>query len=785
MSETIFFGYPESPRSTADVMRSMAKTLRDQHHVDAVLWEDLRVDGKIVIDKVLSAIDRASFAIFDISNLNPNVLFEIGYAVGRGKSVWLAIDATNATSKRRWSELAILRDIGYTQYKNSKELVERYLTVDPVQTLAPVYDSLIEPSLPDNPVPKRSVLYCATFEPYEASNRLSAFIDQRQQRGLDVLVSDPSESSLNPLTWFAPAVARSAGVLVNFAGASRNRADLFNHRHSFIAGLAVGLEVPVLLLAENDFPAPFDYQSRLSIYETADECIRPVREWLDHLHFEGISWSAPRADLSTRLAGLRFGEHVAENERGDLDDYFVETAAYTDVIAARDTIFIGHRGTGKTANASQAFQHLTANKTNLAILVKPPSFEFAAMLAVASRLPDHQRDYFFDSLWTFVIQTEIAVAVYTKLLQRHTAVPYSSIEQAFVDYSEAAPFDIRADMSVRLEQTLQKLGHSLDHFDSESQSERQLINEAFHAAALVGLRAQLGHVLKGKRRVAVFVDNLDKGWERGADFALMARFILGLLTARGRVVVEFEKEDYWRDSIKLTVAVFLRSDIYNYLRNEAREPDKLPVSTIQWRDPRTLLTVVERRFLTSEPRAAAVDALWEEYFCPFVGDEETKAFLTRITLPRPRDIVYLCNAAVARAVDRLHDQVQPEDFLAAQEVYSQYAYEALLVENGVTIPEMEDSLLSFIDAPETLSMQEIQPRLVDVGIPSERIQPIIEKLVAMSFLGVEVASGTYAFPEVGSESKVAFARANRYRPEVSERSFRIHPAFHRFLGIEH
>jgi len=781
MTQTIFFGYPESPRSVADSIQSTARALKSATGAETVTWQDLRVDGTIVIDTVLRAIDRCDLAVFDVTVLNPNVLYEIGYAIARAKPVWLTLDSTNASAKRRWNELAILRDVGYTPYKNSGDLVAQFVRKDPLNALEPIYDTLIEPALPDSPEARRALLYCTTFEPFEASSRLSILIEQRQQRGLEVVVSDPSESSLNPLTWFAPLISRSAGVLINFAGESRNRAELFNNRHALVAGLATGLEVPVLMLAENDYPAPFDYQARLIAYETAAECVEPARAWVDQLQFEGISWSAPRVHLATKLAGLRFGEHVAENERTELDDYFVETAAYGDVIAARDTIFIGHRGTGKTASASQAFQHLSGNKTNLALLIKPPSFEFAAMLAVVKDLPEHQRDYFFDSLWTFVIQTEIAAAVYSKLTSRNVAVPFNPEERAFLDYALDAPFDIKADVSVRLEQTLRNLASSLS--DDVAEPERQLINEAFHTSALVQLRAQLGHVLKGRRRVAVFIDNLDKGWERGADFKAMARFILGLLTARGRVVIEFEKEDYWRDSIKLTVAVFLRSDIYNYLRTEAREPDKLPVSTIQWRDPQTLLAVIERRFLTSESRNASVEELWKDYFCASVVGEPTKDFLIRVTLPRPRDIVYLCNSAVARAIDRMHDKVEEEDFLAAQEVYSQYAYEALLVENGVTIPEMEESLLSFIDAPAELATSAIFSRLRDGGINEGRIIPIFNKLIAMSFFGPEISAGEFTFPEVGSDTKIALTRAARLHPDEDTRTYRIHSAFHRFLGI--
>lgn len=781
MARSVFFGYPQYPTSGAQVLRTVAQSITDAD-VEGVTWQDLVVDGSVIIDRVLEAIDECDMAVFDVTNPNPNVLFEAGYAIGRGKKVWLTQDSTVASARAKWRELAILKPIGYTDYRNSDELADKFTRFNPLDRLESLYDLKIEPVLPATPPPRDTILFCTTFEPFEAANRLNAMMELRRQRGLSLVVSDPSEASLSTLEWFARAVVGAAGVLVHFAGKRRNRADVDNNRHALVAGLAVGLEVPVLLLSEDDYPAPFDYEDRLRVYETAEECVEEAREWLSKVEFEGISWASPRTQLRSSLVGIRFGEHVAENERLELPDYFLETAAYYEVVASRDSIFIGHRGTGKTANALQAFQTIAVNKTNLAILIKPPGFEFPAMLAVIERLPAFQHDYFFDALWRFVIQTEIASTVLQKLESRSKYVPYSGDEQAFLDYAESASFDMRADMSVRLEQALDSLLESLP-LDEGASPARNLINEAFHDSALAILRSKLGTVLKGRKRVAVFVDNLDKGWEKGADFKVMARFILGLLTARGHVVVDFEKEDYWRDSIKLTVAIFLRSDIYSYLRSEAREPDKLPISSITWSDSETLRSVIENRFMLSEAHPENTAELWTKYFCQSVDGLPLPIYFERMVLPRPRDVVFFCNAAIGRAIDRIHNCVEEDDFRSAQVIYSQYAYEALLVENGVTVPEMEDALLLYLEAPAVATRKDRENTLLAGSIPSDRAVVIVDKLVSMSFFGIEVSHDVFIYPEAGAERKAAEARARRLQSERADQRLSIHNAFHAFLEV--
>jgi hypothetical protein len=241
------------------------------------------------------------------------------------------------------------------------------------------------------PEPHQTVLWCPTFEPFEAADRLSKYVDDRRSKGIRVLASDPKESSFDSITWFAPVLAKSAGVILHFAGASRNRAQIYNRRHAFVAGMASGMECRLLMLAEQDYFKPFDYESKLHVYEYATECVRLAREWFQTLEFEAIDWRPGRRPRKNPLVQLRLGEHVAENELDQLADYFVETSAFNDVLTARDTIFIGHRGTGKTANAIQALEYLSANKTILTVLIKPPVFEFPALFAAVATIAPRSR----------------------------------------------------------------------------------------------------------------------------------------------------------------------------------------------------------------------------------------------------------------------------------------------------------------------------------------------------------------------------------------------------------
>ncbi len=780
----VFFGYPAEPAKQAEVIHNTAKILSEELGIESVTWQQFDADGTVIMSRVLDAIVGADMCIFDLTHQNQNVLYELGFALSHGRPVWITIDTTVEAAHKDWVALGLLEPIAYTGYKNSEDLSERFRSLDPLTTLIPVYDTLIEPLAPSGPAKRSSLLYCSTFQLFESARKLDVLIENRMSKGLNVVISDPSESSFDTFDWYARKLLESAGVLVHFAGAARLNAEPYNRRHALIAGMAMGLGLPVLMLAEDDYAPPFDYKSELVIYRTAADCISKARPWLDQLDVQGTNWHRPRGELRSVLFGLRFGEHVAENEQSELADYFVETSAYADVVGARDTIFIGRRGTGKTASALQAFEELERNPDNLAVLVKPSGIEFPGLLSGIARIPDHQHDYLFDTLWRFLIETEIAAKTLQRLNARQKSVPFDAAETAFMKYVKSAPFDITADVSIRLEQAVDHLLTLTDESAKSAEQTRNLINEAFHSTALAKLRYELGGVLKGKKRVAVFIDNLDKGWEASSDLKVLARLILGLLTARGRLVSDFKRSDSRRDSIALTIAIFLRSDIFNYLKAEAREPDKLSVATIKWDDPETLIKVIELRFLSNQRSALTPDELWTKYFCESVRGQPTREFLTSWVLPRPRDIVYFVNAAVGRAIDRRHDCVKEEDFESAVETYSQYAYEALLVENGITIPQMKEALLSLLGMPAVQTRGQLLAGLRHEGLELDRCEPVLIKLIGMAVLGLEVEPDRFRYPEAGAETDRAIALARRVTADSGEQRLRVHEAFWSFLEID-
>src|SRR5207249_2523255 len=138
-------------------------------------------------------------------------------------------------------------------------------------------------------------------------------------------------------------------------------------------------------------------------------------------------------------------------------------------------------------------------------------------------------------------------------------------------------------------------------------------------------------------KVYILVDNLDKAWEEGANLKLLSLFLFDFLGVAQDIANEFQKSAFRKKAVQLTLLVFLRSDIFAYIRKEAREVDKMVSVRIRW-DAKLLQRVVEDRFLRFAPSLSSPEQVWQRFFAEKVKGQSTKEYLTNRIIPRPRDI---------------------------------------------------------------------------------------------------------------------------------------------------
>lgn len=117
-----FFAYGGQPSLLAEGVRDAIEASRARG-VDGHGWENLRVEGAIIIDKITNAIDGSDACVAEVSTSNPNVLFEAGYALAKGKKLLFAIDETDETALHNWNSLSFIQTIGRINYSGNSEIL--------------------------------------------------------------------------------------------------------------------------------------------------------------------------------------------------------------------------------------------------------------------------------------------------------------------------------------------------------------------------------------------------------------------------------------------------------------------------------------------------------------------------------------------------------------------------------------------------------------------------------------------------------------------------------------
>ena len=177
--------------------------------------------------------------------------------------------------------------------------------------------------------------------------------------------------------------------------------------------------------------------------------------------------------------------------------------------------------------------------------------------------------------------------------------------------------------------------------------------------------------------------------------------------------------------------------------------------------------------------------LWDQYFCPTVNGTPTKEYITSTILKRPRDIIFFVNEAIRSAINKRHPRIEKEDILEAEKQYFSQALDSIKSENTSPDINLENVIYEFAGMPVNVSKNQVVKALQSAGISDERIDPTIELLHDLTFLGIEVRENKFVFsqePESSHKNKIMARRFAERKNQ--EKRFQIHKAFRTFLETE-
>lgn len=776
-----FVAYPSRPPALEETIEEAVRSINDTGLVKLFSWHSMSVSGKPIMTEICQQILARPLFIADITGHNPNVLFELGFAVGAGKRVWLVHDSSTDRAKELLRQVGIMEPIGYVPYTNAWQIVDAFLKDQPYDDLAESLSVLLSPGLVSTGT-TGDLFYLKSYRQTEASSRLTRTIENAD---IHAIVDDPTEKSAESIDWYLRHVNGTAATIVHLDSDEVSEAVPTNAKYAFAAGYAHALGRPLLMLAHAHYDPPIDYQLLLRVHNTGQRCVEYARPWLLEVREAIDARKQERYDFQKLLgdreflASLKLGEHVAENEAATIYEYFVPTGAYFEAKDATLALFAGRKGTGKTANLYRIAQEESLDRRNHVCVIKPTAYNIEQVLGCLGGLrPRAEMGGVYESLWKYLIYSEICLSLAESLSER-PPVTLSEKEQAFIEFYELR-LQPEGEFSARLEKRVEYIeNYVASAWDGSTPVK---LAEHLHSGPIPEMRKWLGEMLSDKQRVLLLVDNLDKAWKTRDDIGELCELLLALLSVRHSISIDFRKSEHWRKPLPLSLVVFLRSDIYSHLLRHAREPDKIPAIRISWDDSALLLRVISERLTYSNAKLTEKD-VWERIFADTVAGESAQEFILSTIYPRPRDAIVLAKKALSIAISRGHDKIFADDLLGARAAYSEYALNSVNVEDANGIGTVERGTYAMIGKTPLLTREEILSTLEDEGITADLHDEYIATMCRLSVLGVETAPEQFHFVYDDTDNLRLLKMAEVYAQKAGVERFCVHPALRPALGI--
>ena len=116
----MFFAYASEPQRRVDAIRGAIEIIQGDSALGCKIadWTDLPIEGNVIFCAICEAIRNARCVATDITGLNFNVLFELGFAIGAGRAIWPLVESSE--EERLYVTFDTLTTVGHSRYTNSK-----------------------------------------------------------------------------------------------------------------------------------------------------------------------------------------------------------------------------------------------------------------------------------------------------------------------------------------------------------------------------------------------------------------------------------------------------------------------------------------------------------------------------------------------------------------------------------------------------------------------------------------------------------------------------------------
>jgi hypothetical protein len=725
-----FFAFPAEPRDLKGTILSGVETAeRANDKLSVTPWPALHIFGAALADEIRSKIASSDVLVCDITKPNLNVYYEIGFAIGLGKSVAPVINVSFENAQRDVLKDGFFDGIGFGTYENSVQL-SKLLQELPTHVLLELYAK---------PVNFEQSLYLLdTFRKTDFRNAIVSAVKESKIffRSFDP-VETPRFSTLPILT----EVTSSAGIIVPLLAAHVDDSFKHNLRAAFLAGMGHGLHRETLLIQRDHAIVPADYRDFVRTVKNEEEITERVVDFAKRSYLAAQSIDLARArGGKTALQQLTLGSSTAENEFRTLQNYFVETAEYLRTVRGEVRIVAGRKGSGKTAIFFRVRDHFRGDRGTFITDLKPESHQLSLFREELLKISGAGTfDHTLAAFWYFVLLSEILLTIrrqYEHIAkQDYDAFAVTTeIDNAFREFGPFTTGDFTSRINRLGTYVVAEINALAEK--GESLSPERLTNIVFRHG-IQRIRDLIDRYTTAQTPMILLFDNIDKGWLAQGVHEFDVRLVRLLIEALDKI-----RRDFGAKRKDFMSVVFLRNDIHELLVEQTPDRGKAGQVRIDWTDRAKLRQVIFRRLASSANLPnPTFEQLWIRYFTPRVAGQESFEYFVDHCLMRPRFLINIIENAISNGINRGHHIVQEDDCVAAVRTHSLY----LINDFGYEIRDVSglssDLLYSLVGVTKLVTRLEVIERFRKVGIKEKDLNKAFELMLWYGVLGVATGEG--------------------------------------------
>jgi hypothetical protein len=717
-----FIAYPSVPPTLGETIERAKRESKADTNFQITTWKRDDLAGSPVIAPILESIVSHDVTVADITVLNFNVLYELGYGIGLGKRGLPILNSAFEFDRKKIESVGIFDSLIYETYSTSADLIGHLRRAEAGRRIATDY--------PADPLPLYIIVPPV---PTDDSNFL---IDRARRAGLRPRTFDPSEQARLSATEAVRAVAVSAGVVLPLLSENMRDATIHNMRIAFVAGVAHALNKPTLLLRKGTWPTPLDIRDAAIGYDTHEHLGATFSAFAEKVHEARYADQMPSKGPSNRLASIRFGDPAAENEETLLNEYFLERDEFRQVLDGRASIVVGRKGSGKTAVFYQARNRLREARANVVLDLSPEAYQLRKFKDVVLRcLADGSKEFLLSAFWEYVLLLEICGKIIEKDEDVHKRnhnlyEPYQRLLRFYRAESSTQGVSF-SDRLLRLIENISfKYTASYGPRENVDLSDGQVTN-LLYETTLSDLRQHLVEYAKNKKLIFLLFDNIDKGWNATGleeSDVVMIRTLIDATRTLGN--------DFRRSGTDFFSAVFLRNDVYESLLSQTSDRGKDSTVLVDWVRADLLAQLVKKR-LSAGDRTVSAENIWHSICAPLINGQDSLQYLISLSLMRPRYLLRLLNHCRGNAINFGRDRMDEDDVSSGLSTYSTEVTKEIGLEIRDVLPEAEGVLYVFLGEKRELLRADIMELLKRAGLSDPIANAAFAMLLWHGVLGLK------------------------------------------------